>query len=118
MLPKDVPVYEMTNSADPDQTTPLEVAVYTVCLKTWENNSIFPFKFQSDYSFALSVETPNLEDQDQTFFFSLSSDQEYAYNIWIDGINALLGKAVSIRSLVLVVNFFEFLKLNCFALLL
>lgn len=52
-------------------------------------------KFQSDYSFALSVETPSPEDQDQTFFFSLSSDQEYAYNIWIDGLNALLGKPLT-----------------------
>ena len=42
------------------------------------------------------VETPNIEDPDATFFFSLSSDQEYVFNIWIDGINALLNKPVSI----------------------
>ena len=50
---------------------------------------------QYDYAFALMKETPQFEEPDETFFFSLSSDQEYAFHIWIDGINALLNKPVS-----------------------
>ena len=54
-----------------------------------------PVLQQYDYAFALMVETPQLEEADTTHFFSLSPDQEYAFHIWIDGINALLNKPVS-----------------------
>lgn len=52
-------------------------------------------RFQSDFCFAIVVETANPEEKDATFFFSLSTDQEYAYHVWVDGINALLNKPVT-----------------------